>query len=39
MHLFKGDIVVILIVNSKYLKSLTIYYTLKFTYDIIIFVI
>ena len=38
-HLFKADIVVILIVNSKYLKSLTSYYTLKFTYDIIIFVI
>ncbi|PNZ79344.1 hypothetical protein EU553_11830 [Staphylococcus sp. RIT622] len=30
---------VILIVNSKYLKSLTSYYILKFTYDIIIFVI
>ncbi|MBM0772134.1 hypothetical protein BUY70_06700 [Staphylococcus epidermidis] len=28
-----------LIVNSKYLKTLTSYYTLKFTYDIIIFVI
>ncbi|ATQ50329.1 hypothetical protein D0413_04350 [Staphylococcus epidermidis] len=28
-----------LTVNSKYLKTLTSYYTLKFTYDIIIFVI
>ncbi|APT16920.1 hypothetical protein BUM85_08475 [Staphylococcus epidermidis] len=28
-----------LIVDSKYLKTLTSYYTLKFTYDIIIFVI